>query len=108
MGKRGQKTFGKAEDFYRARVITVEASVFPDFEWREDILSYPSPPDPSGRTTVDHRLEVVSEESGKSKVLSTHKTRVEAQKAKNKVDKDLGELTKIEFDKKYNLKIPPD
>ena len=106
MGEKGQKKFGKASDFYRARVITVEAPVFPEFEWRDDILSYPAPPEPGSKTTVVHRLEVVDLDSGDSHVLSQHETRVEAQKIKNKVDNDLRDLTKIEFDKKYHSNLP--
>lgn len=32
------KIFGKASDFYRARILTLEEEIPPDFDWRDDVL----------------------------------------------------------------------
>lgn len=98
------KIFGKASDFYRARVLTVEEEVMPDFDWRDDIL-YRTPEGFHSTIRKKYCLQVVELDSRKNQVLKQYIDRRGANEALSKIEEDLKELTKMEFEKKYDLHL---
>ena len=95
-----RKIFGKADDFYRARIMTLEEEMFPDFDWRDDIL-YRSPSKQHSEMRKQYCLQIVDLDTKKGQIIKRYTNRKEADKALKMIDHDLKELTKIEFEEKY-------
>lgn len=96
-----KKVFGKAKDFYRVRVIALREEIPSEFEWRDDILfSYP---EYEGKSIREYRLEIVEIDSGKGHVLGSYKNKEEVERRRQKIQEDLDELTKMQFEKKYKF-----
>lgn len=96
-----KKVFGKARDFYRVRVIALLEEIPSEFEWRDDILfSYP---EYEGKSIREYRLEIVDIDSGKGYVLRSYKNREKVERRRQKIEEDLDELTKMQFEKKYKF-----
>ena len=96
------RTFGKASDFYRVRIITLEEETALDFDWRDDVLYRPRKDHP---TLIDtkYSLQVVELDSRDKIVLGEFSDMAEAVRTKEAAEEDLKILTKMEFEKKYNL-----
>ena len=96
------RTFGKASDFYRVRIITLEEETALDFDWRDDVLYCPRKDHP---TLIDtkYSLQVVELDSRDKIVLGEFSDMDEAVRTKEAAAEDLKILTKMEFEKKYNL-----
>jgi len=102
-----RKIFGKADDFYRARVLTLEEEVMPDFDWRDDIL-YRAPEEYRSRTKKKYCLQVVELDTRKNQILKQYSDKREANEALAEIEENLKELTKMEFEKKYDLDLTSD
>lgn len=99
----GDKVFGEAKDFYRVRVVTLDEEIPMDFEWRENILFIPQV-NFDGETKREYLLQVVTLDSSSKIVFAqAFKSKREAGRHLKKIQEDLTELTKMEFEKKYNL-----
>ncbi len=92
------KTIGRAADFYRLRVMSVDTTDAVDIEWRDDIL-YRRPPvdaiDDERAFTVE---AVVLDEEDVAVALATFADSVEAHDWMEAREVDLTEMTKSEFD----------
>ncbi len=95
-----RKVFGKADDFYRARILTLEEEMFPDFDWRDDIL-YRSPSKERSEMRKQYCLQIVELDTKKDRIVKEYTDRREAERALRSIEHDLSELTKIEFEGKY-------
>lgn len=98
--KKLRKIFGKADDFYRARILTLEEEMFPDFDWRDDIL-YRSPSKHHSEMRKQYCLQMVDLDTKKDHIVKRYTNKKEAEKALTMIEHDLKELTKIEFEEKY-------
>lgn len=98
------KVFGKASDFYRARILTLEEEVPPDFDWRDDVL-YRTPKEHCSRIKIDYCLQIIDLDSRKSQVLKQYSNRTEAEQTLKIIEEQLDDLTKMEFEKKYDLHL---
>lgn len=101
------KIFGRASDFYRARVLTLEEEVPPDFDWRDDIL-YHTPEEHESGMKKNYCLQIVDLDSRKNQNLKQYGNKREAEKALQKIEEDLKELTKMEFEKRYDIRLTAD
>jgi hypothetical protein len=100
MGKR--KVFGDASDFYRVRIMKLEETEMPDFDWHENILiKKPEIEIPDSK--VKFCVQIVSLDERKVFSISSFKSETKAKLAKRKIEEDIEELTKNQFEKKYNL-----
>ncbi|MEW6189316.1 MAG: hypothetical protein AB1466_04285 [Actinomycetota bacterium] len=97
-----RKIFGNAKDFYRARIVRIEEETPPDFDWREDIL-YRSPPKYRGKVQIRYDVEIVGMDSGATHLVKSCKIREKAESELEKVEEDLEDLTKMQFERKYKL-----
>lgn len=97
-----RKVIGPAKDFYRARIITIQAEVPPDFDWRDDIL-YRSPGEYKGKAMTRYSVEVVELDSDINYVIRSVKNRRVAEKKIEKINEDLQDMTKMQFEKKYQF-----
>ncbi|RJQ31066.1 MAG: hypothetical protein C4562_06600 [Actinobacteria bacterium] len=94
------KTFGKADEFYRARVITTSAEETAEFKWREDIL-YHSDEEDQAKLSNTYRIELVELDSNNKLILKSLQNLEQAKLMLATIQDDLAELTKNEFDLKY-------
>ena len=96
------RTFGKASDFYRVRIITFEEEIPPDFDWRDDVLYRASKEIPD---TIEKKyaLQVVELDSHNHRVIEEYAELAVANRIKQDLQEDLDAFTKIQFDKKYDL-----
>ncbi|MBN2404527.1 MAG: hypothetical protein JXE06_03000 [Coriobacteriia bacterium] len=95
------RVIGKADDFYRLRVMHVDESDGPDLDWRDDIL-YRRPP----RQSVDEyelfRVEaVLIDDEEALTTVGSFRTQEEAYAFIHTVEEDLAEMTKSEFEDTY-------
>jgi len=96
-----RRVIGNADEFYRLRIVTVDASEGPDLEWREDIL-WRRPAADGVNETVWQRLEAVDIADGEmSWTLGEFGTTSEAHEALREVDLDLRGMTKSQFEDAY-------
>lgn len=96
------KTFGKASDFYRVRIITLEQELPPDFDWRNDVL-YRSPKESFDMIKRTYCLQVVELDSRNYQALEEYSAKQAATQEKAIVEEDIINLTKMEFEKKYEI-----
>lgn len=101
------KTFGKASDFYRARILTLDEETPPDFDWREDVL-YREPPGEKKAIKRNYTVQIVDLDTRNDQIVNKFSNRNDAESILVKIDEDLRELTKMEFEKKYDLHIRED
>ncbi len=101
MGKRPiTRAFGLACDFYRARVQILQEAVPPKFDWREDIL-YRSPKPYPDKVATQYSLEILTLDKSTVYKLKTYKRLGNAERRLAQLKLDLGELTKLQFERKY-------
>ncbi|MHB0975966.1 MAG: hypothetical protein ACYC1U_02100 [Candidatus Aquicultorales bacterium] len=96
------KAFGAAEDFYRVRLVTIEEYIPPELDWDEDIL-YKQPPAFKIKSSKSIRVELIEETSGDIVLIKEFKVRPGAERLFRAAARDLKELTKHEFDSKYDI-----
>ncbi len=95
------RIIGAAEDFWRARLIRVDATEELDFEWREDIL-YRHPVVSEADDVELWHIEAVRTDDYDTVVrIGTIRSRSEAEAMFSRVTEDLGEMTKNQFEETY-------
>ena len=97
-----RRTFGKASDFYHARLITLEENGLEEVEWRQDIL-YRSPEAAQESTTTSYNLEVVNIDNRKNYLIETFEDKILAEEELKKMQDDVATLSKRELEDKYNF-----
>ncbi|HEY3374091.1 MAG TPA: hypothetical protein VGK02_03395 [Candidatus Aquicultor sp.] len=95
------KTTNLALDCYRARVIKVHEERPVDLDWREDIL-YTAPKAYPSKLMTSYRVQVLAPDKTIHE-LANLRDRAEARKRIRSVRHDLKRLTKMEFNKKYDI-----
>jgi len=92
---------GSAGDYYRVRLMHVDDTDSPEFEWREDILWR----SPQVATPEEHRLyriEAVSlDESESVTPLGVFDSAEDAHEALETASEDLEALTRSEYEERY-------
>lgn len=95
------KAIGRASDFYRLRVMSVDDTDEVDFEWRDDIL-YRRPPADEIRDEEVYRVEaVLLDDDEVTFTLGTFDRSGEAYEWLEERAEDLDEMTKSEFEAAY-------
>jgi hypothetical protein len=95
------KEIGMAADFYRLRVIQMDAGDLPDLEWREDIL-YREPPTSEPREYEAYVVQAVNLESEDAvTALATFSEHEQAHEWLEGAEDDLRDLTRSEFEARY-------
>jgi hypothetical protein len=95
------KTIGSAADFYRLRVMSVDATDEVDFEWRDDIL-YRRPPSTVIEDEEVYRVEaVLLDDDEVTFSLGTFADADEAHEWMRGREDELDEMTKSEFEAAY-------
>jgi len=95
------KTIGKASDFYRLRVMSVDTTDEVDFEWRDDIL-YRRPPGTVIEDEEMYRVEaVLLDDDDVTYSLSAFASPEEAHLWMQEREDELDEMTKSEFESSY-------
>ncbi|MDO9556928.1 MAG: hypothetical protein Q7J82_05030 [Coriobacteriia bacterium] len=95
------RVIGKADDFYRLRMVHVDESDEPDLDWRDDIL-YRRPPQQRVDEYEFYRVEAVLIDDEENVTgIRTFDTQDEAYVFVESVQEDLSEMTKSEFEDTY-------
>lgn len=95
------KTIGSAADFYRVRVIRVDATEAVDFEWRDDIL-YRRPPETRLNEDELYRVEaVLLDDDDVVTPIATVEDPGAAHAILDRCVENLHEMTKSEFESAY-------
>lgn len=95
------KTIGKASDFYRLRVLSVDTTDEVDFEWRDDIL-YRRPPGTFIEDEAVYRVEaVLLDDDDVTHTLAAFAGPEEAHEYMQEREEDLDGMTKSEFEAAY-------
>lgn len=95
------KAIGRAADFYRLRVMSLDDTDEVDFEWRDDIL-YRRPPSMTIEDEEVYRVEaVLLDDDEVTYGLSTFADASEAHAWLQDRQEDLDEMTKSEFEAAY-------
>jgi len=95
------KGIGSAGDYYRVRLMHVDDTDAPEFEWREDIL-YRSPEVTQPPESELYRIEAVAlDDDDDVTPLGMFDSMDDAHEALSAATEDLGELTRSEFEDRY-------
>lgn len=95
------KTIGSAADFYRLRVMAVDATNEVDFEWRDDIL-YRRPPGAVIEDEEVYRVEaVLLDDDDVTYSLGTFADGAEAHAWMREREDELADMTKSAFEDAY-------
>lgn len=95
------KTIGSASDFYRLRVLAVDATDEVDFEWRDDIL-YRRPPGAVIEDEEIYRVEaVLLDDDEVTYALATFAASEAAHRWMDDRADELRDMTKSEFESAY-------
>jgi hypothetical protein len=94
------KALGMASDFYRLRLVRLDAEEAPEFEWREDIL-YREPPSDEPGEYAKWRVQAVLATDDSAITLRDFEGGAEAHEWLAKAEEDLGEMTRTEFETWY-------
>ena len=95
------KAIGSASDFYRLRVIRVDATDGLDLEWRDDILYRRPPADDTSESHSFTVEAVVLDDDDVSVALATFAQAEDAYAWLEDACDALGEMTKSEFEESY-------
>ena len=94
------RIIGSADEFWRARLARVSAEDL-DFEWHEDIL-YREPRTKEPDESDEWRIEAVRVDDRESPVtLAVFSDREDAEDFLARVNDDLAEMTKAQFESAY-------
>lgn len=97
------KIFGIAADFYRVRLLKIDEELPADLEWEENIL-YTSPKAYPSKLKVTYRLQILAQDKKEKYEIANLRDKRDAKKRLRAIKDDLRELTKMEFDAKYDIK----
>lgn len=95
-----ERTFGEASDFYRIRVIRVDETDTPEFEWRDDVLWRRHAEEPAEEYDV-WRVDLVTIDDESARPLRAFTDPDSADEWVSLVREDLARMTKPEFDAAY-------
>jgi hypothetical protein len=96
-----KRIIGAASEFYRLRLASVDATVEPDFEWRDDIL-YRTPPADAPDERIDWVIEAVTLDAHETvSQVARFSDYDEAHAFLGTVEEDLEDLTKSGFEERY-------
>jgi hypothetical protein len=96
-----RKALGAASDYYRVRLMHVDDSDTPDFEWRDDILWRRPPVTQPGEYEV-WRVEAVGVDDDEDvTVIGVFEERADADEALETAAQDVLELTRSQFEERY-------
>jgi hypothetical protein len=96
-----RKSLGAASDYYRIRIMHVDDSDTPDFEWRDDILWRRPPSVQPGEYEV-WRVEAVGIDDDEDvTVIGTFDERADAEEAVATAAEDILGLTRTQFEERY-------
>lgn len=92
---------GRADEFYRARVMRLDETDVPDLDWRDDVLYRRTASEPVDERDV-WRVEAVDVEDDENvTVLETFADAEGAYAWLETVETDLSEMTRSEFERTY-------
>lgn len=92
---------GRADDFYRVRVMRVDDGDVPELDWRDDIL-YRRPTDATPEEFDTWRIEAVDVDDDENvTVLSSFASAEEAHEELETIAEDLAAMTRSEFENTY-------
>lgn len=95
------RVIGNADEFYRLRVVRVDAGDSPDLEWRDDIL-WRRPPSELVAEDDVYRVEaVLVDDEESAKVIAEFDASEDAQDWMAIAEGDLYDMTKAEFEDTY-------
>lgn len=94
------KKFGRALDYYRLRLVKFSEEDGLDFDWDKEIL-YRPPKDYIFITRTYFSVQAVNLDSKKAYELRRFKTAEQALRYKDKVEEWLRDLTKKEFEERF-------
>ncbi len=95
------RVIGRAGDFYRVRVVTIDDIDGLDLEWRDDIL-YRRPPDSEIIEGVVHMVEAVMLDDDDVAVrLAGFRDAEQASMFRRDVESALDDMTRSEFEGSY-------
>lgn len=95
------RVFGEARDFYRLRLIRLDAQKDLDFEWRDDILWRRPSIDPP-EEIAEYRVEAVRlDDEERVVVLASFDDYDEALAWLEEAQADLDEMTTAQFEETY-------
>ncbi|MHB1340159.1 MAG: hypothetical protein ACYC77_04725 [Coriobacteriia bacterium] len=95
------RVIGNADEFYRLRIVRVDAGDSPDLEWRDDIL-WRRPPSELVAEDDVYRVEaVLVDDEESAKVIAEFDASEDAQDWLAIAEGDLYEMTKAEFEDAY-------
>jgi hypothetical protein len=96
-----RKALGAASDYYRIRIMHVDDSDSPDFEWRDDIL-WRRPPSVRPDEYEVWRVEAVGIDDDEDvTVIGTFDERADAEEAVAEANAEILELTRAQFEERY-------
>ncbi len=101
-GVKMRKAFGKAEDFYRVRLITIKEEIPPEMDWKEGII-YFKPKMEKSKSLTKYRVELIEIDTNRRISLEDFSEKDLALKKIEEVQFDLSKLTKHQFENKYNF-----
>lgn len=100
------RIIGAANEFWRVRLTRIDEAGEPDLEWRDDVL-YRTPPTEQPDYEERFSVEAVLIEDYDTVVcIATFDDRDAAEAFKRRVEEDLAEMTKSQFEAVYLT--PPD
>ncbi|MBF4510802.1 MAG: hypothetical protein ISP10_10050 [Aeromicrobium sp.] len=95
------KTIGSAADFYRLRMMRLDASDAVDFEWRDDILYRRPPADDIAEDEAYRAEAVLLDDEDVVITIATFDDPGAARGFLADAERDLLEMTKSEFEECY-------
>ncbi|MDO8885396.1 hypothetical protein [Candidatus Oleimmundimicrobium sp.] len=97
------KSFGRADEFYRVKLITLSETQPEEFDWKEDVLYRNPPKEFTVSNEIEYLVMIVDKNTGESHHSYFYKFKPKAQKKFELIKKDLKELTKMQFQKRYHI-----
>lgn len=97
----GMRVIGAADEFWRLRLVRVDATGAPDFEWRDDVL-YRTPSAELPEDVEEWSVEAIRIEDYETVIsVASFAARAEAEAFMERATSDLSEMTKSQFEDAY-------
>ncbi len=98
------KSFGKAEDYYRARVQSITIDETPSIDWQDDVL-YKEQTLPVVESKTAFLVQVVRLDDHRVIDMKKFRDQNEAEEYKGFIRSLLEDLTKNQFEEKFSDKV---
>lgn len=92
---------GPADEFWRLRLLRVDATDEPEFEWRDDLL-YREPPAPNVGESSRWSVQAVSIEDETTWLLAEFDDEANARDFLESASEDLRDMTSRAFEQRYS------